>query len=131
MPSPPTASPPANGCGTSRCRPPRSLRPSGSEGLEDRIASVDDVRGPGHGLPYPLPAGAALGVVELDAHPEKLLPDLVGAGEVSTLPGGLALGDQSFDLGIDHRRKLDDIENPVRVTEHRHRRGTLLSCRLS
>src|ERR1700682_6160771 len=87
--------------------------------------------GRGTSLPDPFPAGAILGVVELDAHPEELLPDFVRASEVPSLPGRLALGDQPFDFGIDRLGELDDIEHAVRMPEHRHRTGALLGRRLS
>src|SRR3984893_3041442 len=106
-------------------------RPAGTEGLEHRIAAVNDVRRPRHGLPDPLPAGGPLGVVQLDAHPEELLPDLVRAAEVPAVPGPLPLGDQAFDLGVDRLGKLDDIEDAVRMPEHRHRTCALFRRRLS
>src|ERR671937_289930 len=78
-----------------------------------------------------LPASAILGVVELDAHGEELLADGIGAGEVSAFPGGLPLGDQAPDLGVNGLGKLDDVEDAVRMAENRHRRGALLGRRLS
>src|SRR5438552_13224230 len=78
-------------------------------------------------LSHPLPAGAFLGVVQLDPHSKEPLSDLVRAGEVSLVPRGLPLGNQAFNLGIDCLRKLDHIEDKVRVAEHRHRGGALLS----
>src|SRR5438445_9807071 len=82
-------------------------------------------------LSHPLQAGAFLGVVQLDPHSKQSLSDLVRAGEVSLVPRGLPLGNQPFNLGIDCLRKLDHIEDKVRVTEHRHRGGALLSRRSS
>src|SRR2546425_13067152 len=83
------------------------------------------------GLSASLPAGAVLGVVQLNAHAEQLLADLVGAGEVTPVPRGLPLGDQPIDLGIDHLRELDDVQDAIRVSQHRHRAGALLWRRLS
>src|SRR5436305_2166900 len=82
-------------------------------------------------LSHPLPAGAFLGVVQLEPHSKQPLSDLVRAGEVSLVPRGLPLGNQPFNLGIDCLRKLDHIEDKVRVAEHRHRGGALLSRRSS
>src|SRR6266513_551644 len=104
---------------------------AGSERLENGFAPVDDVRGPGHGLPYPLPAGAVFRVIELDARPEELLPDLVRAGEVAAFASGLAFSNQPLNLRVHCARKLDDVEDKVRVAEHRHRGGALRGRRLS
>src|SRR5438067_12285553 len=82
-------------------------------------------------LSHPLPAGAFLGVVQLDPHSKQSLSDLVRAGEVSLVPRGLPLGNQPFNLGIYCLGKLDHIEDKVHVTEHRHRGGALLSPRFS
>src|SRR6266480_5290750 len=82
-------------------------------------------------LSHPLPAGAFLGVVQLDPHSKQSLSDLVRAGEVPLVPRDLPLGNQLFNLGIDGLRKLDHIEDKVRVAEHRHRSGALLRRRLS
>src|SRR5690348_2818576 len=49
---------------------------------------------------FPLPAHAALGVLQDDASFKKLLPDLVGAREVFGLLRGGALLDHRFDLGV-------------------------------
>src|ERR1700737_2169203 len=78
-----------------------------------------------------LPTRAVLRVVQLDAHFEELLPNLIRAGKVPPVPGRLPLGDQLFDFGIDRLGELDVIEDAVRVPEHRHRTGALLGGRLS
>src|SRR5437879_13529294 len=77
-------------------------------------------------LSHPLPAGAFLGVVQLDPHCKQPLSDLVRAGEVSLVPRGLPLGNQAFNLRIDCLRKLDHIADKVLVAEHYHHLCTLL-----
>src|SRR5438270_6401360 len=85
--------------------------------------------GCGTGLGHALPARAVLGVVELDAHREQLLTDLVRTGEIATTAGGLAFGNQALYLGIDRLGKLDDVEDLVGVPEHRRSGCTLLGRR--
>src|SRR5438477_364578 len=48
-------------------------------------------------LPDPLPAGAVLGIVQLDPHRQELLPDLVGAGEVTAIACRPPLRDEPLD----------------------------------
>src|SRR5260370_36190471 len=101
-----------------RLRDEASLTPSPANGGGSRW---------GHAFP----AGAFLGVVQLDPHSEKLLADLVRAGEIPSIPGCLPLGDQPLDLGIDGLRELDDVQDAVCMPEHRHCSGALVGRRLS
>src|SRR2546421_7705527 len=85
--------------------------------------------GRGTGLRHPLPARAVFRVVELDAHREQLLTDLVRSGEITALAGGLPFANQALDLGIDRLRKLDDVEDLVGVPKHRRGGSTLFGRR--
>src|ERR1700682_3509226 len=87
--------------------------------------------GGGSGWGQSLPTSAVLRVVQLDAHFEELLPNLIRAGKVPPIPGRLPLGDQLFDFGIDYLGELDDIEDAVRMPQHGHRTCALLGRRLS
>src|SRR5919201_332584 len=82
-------------------------------------------------LSNPLPAGAVFGVVELDAHGQQLLADLVRASEVAAVAGRLTLGNQALDLRVRRLREVDDVENAVGVPQHRHRGSSLLWSGLS
>src|SRR5205823_15038987 len=82
-------------------------------------------------LPDPLPAGAVLGIVQLDPHRQELLPDLVRAGEVTAIACRPPLRDEPFDLGVDRLREADHVQHSIRVPQHGHRRSALVRRRLA
>src|SRR5437868_3142002 len=85
--------------------------------------------GRGTGLRHPLPARAVFGVVELDAHRKQLLTDFVRTGEIATIAGGLAFGNEALDLGVGRLWKLDDVQDLIGVPEHRRCGCTFLGRR--